>query len=162
MNLSRRQVKALLDVVSADEMRPILCRAEVQLFEDRPYLVATNSYMLAAIKLPEAFTDLVGHSITRQDLVKWYKLATGRDQFTEDNVRELATVHDGKYPEWQRLVPTGEAVPMSSMVFNADYCATMQVLADTKGLEWKYFGALAPMLAKTADKILIVMPMKNQ
>lgn len=159
MTLTKRQVKAFLDVVSADETRPILCNAMISIFEGEPYLMATNSYKLAALGLPHELVALDGLSISRESLVRWYKLAENKDFFTDETVRELATELEGTYPEWQQfLKPLTDNSPR--IAFNAEYMLTMQILHGDS-LTWEFGTSLQPIVAYASDNIYLVMPLRS-
>ena len=175
MNLTKKQVKAFLEVLSSDDARPVLTQASIELYNDVSHLVATDGYTLAAIPV-NGVSDMIGRRIEREDLVKWYKLASNKDIFTDENVRELAKeVYTdfgekdtegklyGKYPEWQKLVPTGEHGSFSTVSLNAKYLLTMQTLVgQDEGIEMQFYGdKFSPVVIKHDGILCLVMPLKR-
>ncbi len=174
MNLTKKQVKAFLEVLSSDDARPVLTQASIELYNNISHLVATDGYMLAAIPV-NGVSDMIGRRIERAELVKWYKLAGTKDVFTDEDVRELAkeTFTDfgdkdtegklhGKYPEWQKLVPSGEPAPMSTVNLNVNYLNTAQNLIGQPGIEMQFFGdKFSPVVIKNDGVLVLVMPLKK-
>jgi hypothetical protein len=106
--------------------------------------------------------DYVGKLISRVDIEKWYKLATGTSRF---NTQELVDLYDGtdnafEFPKWQNLIPT-EIEGMDKITFNADYMKVMQDLDGSKGMTWGLTGRLRPIKAETDRGLYVVMPMKD-
>lgn len=157
MNLTKKQVKAFLEVISNDDSRPVLCTASVQMFKDRPYLVATDSYKLTALLLDESFKNHVGKVVTRDDLTKWYKLAGTRDVLNPVAVEDMLTDASGKYPEWQALMPE-EFGNRETVYFNSKYLLTMETLAD-KPLKYKF--AKDMLYAEDNGNIYVVMSLRG-
>lgn len=174
MNLTKRQVKAFLSVLSDDSTRPVLTQASIELYNGVTHIVATDGYTLAAIPV-NGVADIIGHRIERSDIVKWYKLASAKDTFTDENVRELArpTYTDfgdndtdgklyGKYPEWQKLIPSGDSVDMSTISINSEYLLTMQTLINNGPLMLNFYGKNAPVVIRGVNNMLcVVMPCKS-
>jgi len=175
MNLTKKQVKAFLEVLSSDTARPVLTQASIELYNDVSHLVATDGYMLAAIPV-NGVSDMIGRRIEREDIVKWYKLAGTKDVFTDDDVRELAKeVYTdfgekdtegklyGKYPEWQKLVPTGENAAFTGINLNVKYLMTAQtLLGRDSGIEMQFFGdKFSPVVIKNDGMLVLVMPLKK-
>jgi len=173
MNLTKKQVKAFLDVLSSDSARPVLTQASIELYNDVSHLVATDGYMLAAIPV-NGVSDMIGRRIEREDIVKWYKLANTKDLFTDDNVRELAkeTFTDfgdkdtdgklhGKYPEWQNSYD--ERAAFTSVNLNVKYLVTAQnVLGTEHGIEMQFYGdKFSPVVIKNDGTLVLVMPLKK-
>jgi hypothetical protein len=81
--MNKSQVKALLDVISTDEIRSVLTYALIDEFEGRLMLIATDGYALAAIALANTDKELCalhkGKLVSRQSLTRWYKLASAKD-----------------------------------------------------------------------------------
>lgn len=172
MNITKKQVKALLDVINSDETRPILTNAKIDTFEGNPVLVATDTYKMSIIKLSDDVLPIMGQLIPRAELIKWYKLAGNKDYFTEADLLTIAKPDNGgfndepQYPKWQQLVPQQKLIqPQASIRINAAYMHTMQVLADCDtypaGMLWEFYGDLAPVVARHENNIYIVMPLKK-
>lgn len=162
MQLSKKQVKAFLDVLGKDDSRPTIMRASVQEYEGHMYLVATDSYKLAALYIGDVVTEELSMYIEREDLVKWYKLASNKDSFDYSELKERLQPQgdQDRFPAWQKLVPKEEPTPLPSVYFNARFMLTMEELADSS-LKWEFNGRLGPMLAKQGNSIYIVMPLKS-
>lgn len=166
--MNKKQVGAFLKVMSKDDMRPILCTAKVDRYNDKLYLVATDGYKLAAIELDEYADEIEGKMIRRSAIERWYKLATGKDRLTGEELVRLSAedyamndgYQEGNYPQWQSLVPTGEPEPQSTMHFNADYFKIIQDLDGEESIKVKLYGKLAPMVFETERGLYLVMPMK--
>lgn len=167
MNLTKKQVKAFLEVMSSDDSRPVLTQASIELYNDISHLVATDSYKLVAIPVT-GVSDMIGKRIPREELVKWYKLASNKDYFTDENVRELATIdpeESGKYPEWQKLMPTEEEEPFAQtgMGVQASYLLTMENLAgNTGGMYWDFYKDHSMLVARENSCIYVVMELRKK
>lgn len=160
MQLNKSQVKAFLEVMGSDETRHIICTAKIDKYNDHTVVVATNGYVLAALSAP----GLAGHEgkhIDRASIIKWYKLATPRDQLDESAIIEMLseTKTEGKYPDWQLLIrqPPAEAVEKVSL--NANYMLTMQKLSGNV-VTYTARGKLGPMISETDGNVYLVMPIK--
>jgi DNA polymerase III sliding clamp (beta) subunit (PCNA family) len=146
MQLTKKQVAAFLEVISSDSSRPILTTASVELRENSAYqnevfLVATDGYVLAALMLPKSFEKHAKKVITRAELIKWYKLASSKDLFTDETLEPLLVESDGNYPDWQKLMPT-KSEPVTSVTkisLNAKYMMTMQKLNNEQPVTYDHF-----------------------
>lgn len=156
MKLTRKQVKAYLDVLSNDDYRPALCRAAISLKDGKPYLAATNSYILAALKLDDSYSELVGKCVLREELVKWYKLADGKSVLTDDVLKDMLVDNAEKFPGWDALVPKSTTAT-ESIGFHPKYAVALCAVAD-QDLNWKLNGTTGPMLAETSRGIYMLMP----
>lgn len=160
--------------MSSDDSRPILQQANIDLYNDVTYLVATDSYKLVALPV-DGVSDIVGHRIEREDIVKWYKLASNKDRFTNDTVRELAkpTYTDfsekdtevklyGKYPQWQSLIPTGEKTALTETALNANFLVTVQNLFDSSGLTLQFYkDKSGPVVVRNNGMIGLIVPIRS-
>ena len=158
MELSKKQVKALLEVISSDETRHVLCNAYVDTYKERTVLVATDGYMLVAIDAP---TLQPGRFIHRDELTKWYKAATSKDILTDEVAHEMSRDDDFlSYPKWQEIIAKVQTTPMTNILLNARYMMTLSVL---KGdvLNLKLHGATAPMIDDTTNNLYLIMPIKG-
>lgn len=170
LNLNKKQVGALLKIMSKDDSRPVLCSAKVDTFDDKTVLAFTDGYQLTALYLDaEDATEILGKMVRRSAIEKWYKLATGKSRLT---TQELVTVFaddygqhgsylEGNYPEWQGLVPQGITEPQEKMSFNAEFFKNVQDLYDSEGLTVKLYGILAPMVVDVEQGMSLVMPRKK-
>lgn len=147
--------------MSSDTSRPIITQASIDEYQEKMYLVATDGYTLAAIKLDDSTRDLKGKRITREDVTKWYKLAATRDRFTDETVRELAADQEGNYPEWQRLIPTADPEPVAVIGINAEYLLNIQNLADHFCFKMEFHGVSGQVIMNHNESIYIVMPLNK-
>lgn len=175
MNLTKRQVGALLEVLSKDEARPILQHAKIDMYKGKPVLVATDSYKMCILSLSDDVTPIMGHVVHRSDLLKWYKLASHKDVLRDTDLFGMHRADDqamfksdnadkSEYPKWQPILDRGKEAPetISAISFNAEYVATMQKLSGTEGgLRWEFTGRLDPMICNMNDDIYVVMPLKH-
>lgn len=167
-NLNKSQVKAFLDVLSKDESRPVLCYAKLDIVNDRLVLVATNSYILAAVNL-EASEDgkqkYAGQMVHRDDLTRWYKLANTKDNLTTEEILLMSQPAEVKYPKWLRLfyddkaeLLEGESV--DRVTFNSNFALTLEKVAGSP-LTYTFHGDLGPMVATTSNGLYCLMPLKS-
>lgn len=168
--MNKKQVGALLKVMSKDGMRPTLCTGYVDTLDGRTVLVVTDGYKLAAVYMDGA-EELVGKMIRREAIERWYKLATGKSRLDGEELLAVASedygqhngyYDDSKYPEWQKLIPQGTTEPQEGMAFNAEYFKIMQDLDGADSLEVSLYGKLAPMVIRTERGLYMVMPMKGR
>ena len=161
--MNKKQVNALLKVMSKDAMRPVLRNAYIDEYEGRTVLVATDGYMLTALNI-EIDAEHIGKSIKREAIEVWCKLATGRSRFGGEAIAELAgnkaNLSDLEYPKWQGLIDRKQSA-QDMMRFNADYAKTLQDLSGEDGLAWKLHGKISPMIARTENGTYVMMPMKQ-
>lgn len=161
MNLTKKQVGALLKVLSKDTTRPVLTQAAISLYHDKPYLVATDGYTLAALELNTDLKDIAGKRIERGVIEMWYKLADTKSRFTDDDVRELAKDLDGEYPEWQKLIPKGNE-PCQPTSFNANFVLNIQTLSGESGVRAIMSGAGKLIRLEDGTRnIYLIAPMKD-
>lgn len=163
--MNKKQVGAFLKVVGKDTTRPILTNVVVDRYNGTLYMVGTNGYALAAIKLDEDAAPIEGKMIRRSALERWYKLATGKSRLTSD---ELVTVSsedgeqpEGTYPNWQQLIPSGQRQPSPKIAFNATFMRDLQDTDGAEGMTWSIGGELEPIMAETERGLYVFMPMKQ-
>lgn len=161
-SLTKQQVKSLLEVISKDDNRQVLQQVKIDIFNDEPVLVATDSFRMAILRLSEAMLPEVGKMIDRSEIVKWYKLANNKSFFTETDLIDLpSTSFVGKYPEWQRLVPKREAMlAQESISMNIGYLLDLGKLAGNTGMVLEFYGKLSPVVSRIDGNIYILMPLK--
>lgn len=158
--LTRKQMKAFLNVMAKDEARPALCRASVEIYDGEPVLVATNGYMLAALKLGDECSGAVGLCVMRKELIKWYKLAERKDIFTEEQLLEILEENDVEFPKWQKAIPPIESAEgVERLSFNGAYANTLEILNDCP-LEFVMHGRVGALVAENSKAILVLMPLR--
>ena len=157
MELSKKQVKALLEVISSDKTRHILCNAYVDTYKDKTVLVATDNYTLVALDAP---TLQPGRFIHRDELTKWYKLAGAKDILTDEVAHEMSRDDDLNYPKWQEVIAKVQTTPMTNVLLNAKYMMTLETLKG-EHLNLKLHGATAPMIDDTTNNLYLIMPIKG-
>lgn len=167
MQLTKKQVKSLLDVISSDTARPVITHVKIDTYEGHPVLVGTDGYTLVALRLTDDILPSMGQLIPRAELTKWYKLAGTKDRLTEADLIPMAVPDDKSfengrtnYPEWQKLIPT-EFGSLPSFALNANYLLTMQTLNDAP-LTWQLgMTKLTPVIARANDNLYVIMPLKS-
>lgn len=164
--MNRKQVNAFLKIMSKDNTRPVLCSTYIDKFRDKPVLVVTDGYVLAAVYMEDVDDSYIGKRITRAAIEKWYKLADGKSRLTGESIQELMEddVHNGRdiygdYPKWQQLVPEGTQA-VDTIAFNADFAKTVQDLNGVYGLTFKLNGKLEAMVSDTDVAYTMLMPLK--
>lgn len=167
--LSKKQVRALLEVMAPDDIRPPLAHAVLQVYKDQAYLVATDSYKLAAITMEEVVSDefkaKLNWSISRDALTRWYKLAAPRDYLDYEEILAMAIdrTDQWQYPKWEQILEKSEeeSHTVTHIGFNATYALTLQSLADTF-LHYNLSHYLSPMVARTPNgSIFLLMPLRD-
>lgn len=166
MNLRRKQIKALLDVMGSDKTREPLTRCVIDKLDDQYYLVATDGYKLVALKLKSEINGeaLENRHIKRNDLITYYKLADTNSVFNEQTIAELSKMTlsgDQKFPMWQDVYKSiiAKQNPKDNILFNANYLITMQILNDNIPINYK-ISELA--LFNNENNIYIVMGLKDK
>lgn len=166
--MNRKQVNAFLKVMSKDKTRPVLCSAYIDEYKGKGVLVATDGYVLVAMKLEDIEQYHIGKRVSREAVERWYKLADGRSRLSGADLQEMMEFDqfnnsylDGVYPQWQQLVPQGETTSLDSITFNANYAKMLQDVRGIDGLNLKMYGKLAPMVHEDETGLYILMPMKE-
>ena len=158
MNLSKRQVKALLDIMSDDKTRPAICQAWIDKRGDKQVLVTTDGYHLVVLNT-ELGPRHVGKVVTRDELVKWYKLATAKDVLTNGRLADMLTEPEHNYPRWEQLIPT-EPEQLSTFTLNARYLTNLETV-NGQPLTYKSYGRLRPFVAENENGLFVIMPIKD-
>lgn len=163
LQLKRQQVKAMLDIISKDDSRPVLEHAKVLKYGDKLYLTGTDGYVMFMLEVEDE--TLQGRAIHRSYIERWYKLATGKEYFTEEVLQEL-TYNDETFPDITSIVDKALVGADSDKIgFNADYAKKVQVLFGAGGLTLKLNGILGAMVyEQTGDNAGygIIMPLKTK
>lgn len=166
--MNRKQVNAFLKVMSKDKTRPVLCSAYIDNYNGKNVLVATDGYILVAMKLEDIEQDHIGKRVSREAVERWYKLADGRSRLSGADIQDMMEFDqfnqsdlDGVYPEWQKLIPQGGESSLDSISFNANYAKILQDVRGVDGLTLKMYGKLAPMIHEDETGLYILMPMKD-
>lgn len=164
MELTKQQIKEVLNIFKrADGRLPLQHFAITKEFETT-YLVATDSYILIAYELDNSFDDLVGKGITYDDLNKWYKLASTKDMFTSETIREFELV-PVEYPKWQALIQDKlNPTETTSTMFNTELLTPITKLA-TNGTSCHvtFNGDMNPIDIKVTNNsgYAVIMPLKK-
>ena len=170
MNLNKKQVGAMLKIMSKDTTRPILNTGYITEYKDNTVLVFTDGYVLAVLKLDaEVAKPLLGEMVRRNSFEKWYKLATGKSRLDTEELVNIANddyatnngYQMGEYPNVFNILPTTEPEGQKVMSFNADYVKNVQDLFDSEGVTLELHGTLSPMVFKYDEHMAIVMPRKK-
>lgn len=129
--LTKTQVKALLDVVPSDTMKPALNRLAIVSDKDgRTHVAATDGYRAVLFDARE-LDDIKGSFVGRSDLIRWYKLADKRDRLTSDNLREYAKIGDDghPYPDIFNILTSRETAAIDKIAMDPSYLLTFERLA---------------------------------
>ena len=154
--MKKQQVKAILDMTKNDYRKP-LTYLQVDLYNDRPVLVATDSYTLIALYADESLRNKVGQGITRNTLEVWYKLASGRD--TVDFTTLETEKHDN-FPKWQQILEATEHKATERIGFDSKLASRLEVIAGEQ-LYYELSGDGA-MVANTENGLFVLMPLKPE
>lgn len=106
MLLNRKQVKALIEIVTGDKLRRGYDRAYINTYDDAVYLTVTSGSVLASLQLPDHAKEHDGKIIRKDHFVKWYKLAGNKDSLALVDVIENAQESEDKVFNWQALCKT--------------------------------------------------------
>lgn len=161
MQLSKKQLKNLIDVISSDDTRPALTHLAVTKIGEGIYLTATDGYHLAALRVSNDWEPyLEKGGIPRAELVKWYKLATAKDVLTEQELFTMITEMDKPFPPIADIADNLRGT-ITKIGLNMVYCLRMQELAGHP-LQWTFGTShLSPAIARDDGNIYIVMPVKG-
>ena len=162
LQLKRQHVKAMLDIISTDNMRTAIENAKVIKYEDKLYLTGTDGYVLFMLEVENE--SLHGRAIHRSHIEKWYKLATGRYYLTEDVLDEMPYTDD-TFPDIENIVKNAMVGGETDVIgFNADYAKKVQTLFGVGGLKLKLNGKLGAMVFENTSNdnkgYGIIMPLK--
>ncbi|NIL77146.1 hypothetical protein [Rhodococcus sp. B10] len=162
--LNKRQVGALLKVISADTARPVL--TELAIATDKSgqaVLVATDGYVMAILPAAE-LSDVKGKTITRDALTRWYKLAATRDTLKVDSLRDMVGEPAGVYPNWEQQIDNMHEAAVTQLLVNPDYLKFMEQLAGdlgrSKTLSYTFHGVYGALVAEHNGARYVVMPLK--
>lgn len=161
LQLKRQQVKAMLDIISKDDARPSIEHAKVVKYGEKMYLTGTDGYVMFMLEVEDE--SLLGRAIHRSYIERWYKLATGKEYFTEEVLQDL-TYNDENFPDVSGIMDralVGE--PSDKIGFNADFAKKVQTLFGCDGLRLKLNGLLGAMVhEQTGDNAGygVIMPLK--
>lgn len=131
MNLTKKQVGALLKFMPSDGVRPAIEQLHIETYNGRTVAVALDGRQLVALYVDFA-DDAVGRVVKRDELVKWYKLATAKSRLDDNALFELlapAETDASQFTDWQQLV-IDEPAPATQLFYNADFLANAQQLND--------------------------------
>lgn len=157
MNITKRQVKILLDITKND-VREVLTQLKIDKHDGRTYLVCTDSYRLAAIEINVA-DSVVGKVVSRYDIETWYKLANSKDTFTDQDVEAMAKDSmTQQYPVWQNILPKDKPVADTTISLNGRYMLDFDILADGN-LVYELHDGL--YIAKNSLGIFLVMGLRK-
>ncbi|WP_139319457.1 hypothetical protein [Gordonia sp. CNJ-863] len=157
--LTKKQVGALLKVLSSDISREVLTELSVSKDESgHTVLVATDGYVLAVLPAGD-FSDIADKTISRDALTRWYKLASTKDLLTSEELHELAGEPAGVYPNWLRQIRDATPGAIEQVILNPDYLVTMEKLAGD-GLAYTTHGQLGALVASREGARYVVMPKK--
>ena len=151
INLSKKQVGALLKVLSNDTTRAALTELNIK----DGYARATNGYILAKLK-----TTLPDGAVSREELTKWYKLAGNKDRLTDEILAEMRIEIGWRYPEVDRLITENQTTAIDNIAFDTKYATYLQDLAG-EPLRYELTGTASPMIATLDDNTYVLMPVRR-
>lgn len=165
LQLNKRQVKSLLDIISKEEHRHVINCVTVQEVDGKFYLVATDSYKMALLAVEsEELLKFKDKLLNRGALTKWYKLASAKDYLTEDTLAKMfgeeSDLVGGDYPRVEGLInitPT----PVDGFKFNASYMLSLETLNRGEPLEYKTSGYRSPAIAEHDGNKFVIMPINK-
>ena len=165
LQLSKRQVKSLLDIISKEEHRHIINCVTVQEVDGKFYLVATDSYKMAMLEVEsEELLKFKDKLLNREALTKWYKLASAKNYLTEDTLAKMfgeeSNLVSGDYPRVEGLMNV-TPTPVDGFKFNASYMLSLETLNGGEPLEYKTSGYASPAIAEHDGNKFVIMPVKR-
>lgn len=162
LQLKRQQVKAMLDIISKDNMRPAIEHAKVIEYGDKLYLTGTDGYVMFMLRVEDE--TLRGRAFHRSDIERWYKLATGKDYLTEEVLNGMDYTDEDGFPNVTSIVDNAMAGAETGKIgINADLAKRVQTLFGAGGLTLKLNGVLGAMVhEQTGDNAGygIIMPLR--
>lgn len=165
LQLSKRQVKSLLDIISKEEHRHIINCVTVQEVNGKFYLVATDSYKMAMLEVEsEELLKFKDKLLNRGALTKWYKLASNKNYLTERALaimfEEESNLVSGDYPRVEGLINV-TPTPVDGFKFNASYMLSLEKLNGDEPLEYRTSGYTSPAIAEHDGNKFIIMPINK-
>lgn len=165
LQLNKRQVKSLLDIISKEEHRHIINCVTVQEVNGKFYLVATDSYKMAMLEVEsEELLKFKDKLLNRGALTKWYKLASAKDYLTEDTLAKMfgeeSDLVGGDYPRVEGLMNV-TPTPVDGFKFNASYMLSLETLNGGEPLEYKTSGYRSPAIAEHDGNKFVIMPINK-
>lgn len=165
---TQKQLKALIDAMSDDETRPVLCSLA---FKDRS-LVATNGFVLVAMNIEDDWkTEYNGnefgdHIVPKQKLKEWCKTHTSKAEISVEELWAMAEKGSCRYPEWRRLAdlePEDKTIRSGIMPQPIYNMALVKVVANifiNEPMTTGVYGEKAPMkMINNKGDIALIMPM---
>lgn len=165
LQLNKRQVKSLLDIISKEEHRHIINCVTVQEVDGKFYLVATDSYKMAMLEVEsEELLKFKDKLLNREALTKWYKLASAKNYLTEDTLAKMFEEESkqvsGDYPRVEGLMNV-TPTPVDGFKFNANYMLSLETLNGGEPLEYKTSGYRSPAIAEHDGNKFVIMPINK-
>lgn len=165
LQLNKRQVKSLLDIISKEEHRHVINCVTVQEVDGKFYLVATDSYKMAMLEVEsEELLKFKDKLLNREALTKWYKLASAKNYLTEDTLAKMFEEESkqvsGDYPRVEGLMNV-TPTPVDGFKFNANYMLSLETLNGGEPLEYKTSGYRSPAIAEHDGNKFVIMPINK-
>lgn len=153
--MKKQQVKAILDLMK-NTYRDNLNYLQVDLYNDKPVLVATDSYILVALYADESLRDKVGQGMPYRQLEIWYKLATAKSVF---EAKDVETEKNDRYPKWQQIIEATKKQATDMLGFNSKLATRLETIAGEQ-LYYELSGNNGAMKATTDNGLFLLMPLK--
>jgi hypothetical protein len=153
--MKKQQVKAILDMTKNIYREPLEC-LQVDLYNGRPVLVATDGYILIAMYADASLVDKVGYCMKRKNLEIWYKLASGKSVF---GTNDLDLEKNDRFPKWQEIIKNTERKEAKTIGFDSKLASRLETIAGEQ-LYYKLSGDGGAMIANTDNGLFLLMPLK--
>lgn len=115
ISYTQKQIKGLLENLSKDTLRPALCNVYVD--QESKNLVATDGYTM--VVLPIDLDKDLGkgdHYILRKSLEDWTKLHKQKDTISSDELVDMVSTQDCRFPDYQYLLNMASKENESSQI----------------------------------------------
>ena len=155
-SLTKKQVKALLDIMSSDDARPVLAGVHIAEFKGKVCAIATDSYILAAMpcELPLGEKSFV----PRSSIERWHKLATAKSTLEKYELADMLEVSPSNAPNFERVVPEEEQ-EQKAVSFQARYMVALESLK-TSPLVLSLRSSVGVGVDDTTDSTYVIMPLR--
>ncbi len=164
--MNKKQVTALLKVLSKDTFRETLNHAYIDRYEGKLVMIATDGYKMALIYIDEDAAELEGRFIRRDALERWARAANAKSRLSGDELLELSRgdygLHSGYYDKppvpWKRIFEGGDTEAQKIMRFDGEFAKILQDVNAGIPLAYELYGANQKMVAKSDIGVFVLMP----
>lgn len=164
--MNKKQVTALLKVLSKDTFRETLNHAYIDRYEGKLVMIATDGYKMALIYIDEDAAELEGRFIRRDALERWARAANAKSRLSGDELLELSRgdygLHGGYYDKppvpWKNIFEGGDTEAQTIMKFDGEFTKILQDVNGGVPLAYELYGANQKMVAKSDIGVFVLMP----